>query len=516
VSELKVSLKERYKPRSWPLSRLDVLLATIVVLGTIIGLASTRLPFLYVAIAFAGIALFFLIYRYLWLGLGLFLLLNLTIPQAGPTWNLGMQVMVMGETRGLHFNVHEIVITMTLVAWILKCFLKEAEWKTSSPVIFAIILYMLTSILAGFVGLINGAKPLVLAFRFVRTTFFVYIFFLVINIVKTRYLFRNLVILMLVCATLVALFGLVQFAIGQSRTEWIAEHVLKKIGYPDDVNYVAGGGATQAYRINSTFLHPNILGGYLVFVLPFLVSLLSMAWRAGRKRAWWILLIALGINLGALFFTGSRAAWVAAGCIAIIYSIFGLKDKRVWLAAGTVFLVLVLIFFILSPPEFVKKRFSSLSATEAAEGRIYMYQLAFDFFLSHPVFGLGMGMEGQRIVENNLRATWAAVENAFLTYLVSHGLVGLIAFLLVFIMYWALLLHVRNNSPGDPFLYFLSEAFILGMVGYVIANMFGAWLLFAIPMHTLFWFFVGMGGSLYNIYREGEPAPARRYSLHLT
>ena len=96
MSELKVSLKERYKPRSWPLSRLDVLLATIVVLGTIIGLASTRLPFLYVAIAFAGIALFFLIYRYLWLGLGLFLLLNLTIPQAGPTWNLGMQVMVEG------------------------------------------------------------------------------------------------------------------------------------------------------------------------------------------------------------------------------------------------------------------------------------------------------------------------------------------------------------------------------------------------------------------------------------
>ena len=506
MSKLKISLKEKANPRSWPFSRLDFLLATVVVLGSIIGLASTRLPILYVVGAFVGIAVFCLIYRYLWLGLGLFLLLNLTIPQAGPTWNLGIQVIVMGESRGLHFNYHEIVITMVLVAWIIKSFLKQAEWKASSPITIAIVLYLLTSILAGFVGLIHNAKILVLGFRFVRTVFFAYIFFLVINIVKTRRCFRNLVILMLVCTTLVALFGLVQMVIGQSRTEWIAEHVFKKMGYPEDVNYVAGGSESQAYRINSSFLHPNILGGYLVFVMPFFISLLSLAWRAGRRRSWLILLVGLGINLGALFFTGSRAAWVAGGCIAIIYGVFGFMDKRVWLAAATVLLILVLIFVILSPPEFVQKRFSSLSAKDAARGRIYMYQMALDFFYAHPLFGLGMGMEGQRIVENNIRATWAAVENAFLTYLVSHGLIGLIAFLLVFLLYWLFLLQAHFNSRDDPFIYFLSEAFILGMVGYAVANMFGAWLLFAIPMTTLFWFFIGMGGSLYNIYRQGEMA----------
>lgn len=102
------------------------------------------------------------------------------------------------------------------------------------------------------------------------------------------------------------------------------------------------------------------------------------------------------------------------------------------------------------------------------------------------------------------------MENAYLTYLVSHGLVGLTAFLLLFAIYWGTLLRARSASRHDPYIYFHAEAFILGMVGYAVANMFGAWILFAIPMLTLFWFYLGMGSVLYNLYREEaatRPAP---------
>jgi hypothetical protein len=103
-----------------------------------------------------------------------------------------------------------------------------------------------------------------------------------------------------------------------------------------------------------------------------------------------------------------------------------------------------------------------------------------------------------------MRYTWAAVENVWLTYMVSHGVVGLSALLLVFVLYWMVLFKARGGSKNDPFIYFNAEAFILGMVGFAISNMFGAWLLFAIPMVTLMWFYMGMAGSLYNIYRAEQ------------
>ena len=521
---VKVTARTKGKPSRWPFSRLDTILATVVILGAVIGLASTRIPILYAVAVIGGIALFVLIYRYLMLGLVLGFILNLTIPQAGPTASLGMQIQVMGEPRGLHFNLHELVFFMVLAALLIHVFLDVIElrkkdatrsqtWEylyglIKSPITFAIVLYVLTSILASFVGLMNDATWYVVVFRFVRTVFFVYIFFLVINIVKTRKQFETLIIIMLICFTVVALFGLVQKALGENWTRQYVKKWLEKIGYPDDVNFVAGESSAQAYRINSTFLHPNVFGGYLVFALPFFISFLSPMWRKKRYWLWLLLLIGLGINLGALFLTGSRAAWVAAGCIALLYGIFGLLDKRMWLAAATVVMVLLLLFIMLFPPAFVKKRFVGLSAQEAAEARMYQYQTAIDFFMEHPFLGLGMGMEGQKIVQNNIRQTWAAVENTFLTYLVSHGLIGLAAFLLVFIIYWAILLYARKRSPDDPLIYFSSEAFILGMVGFAVSNMFGAWLLFAIPMHTLFWFYIGMGGALYNIFREEEEPAA--------
>ncbi len=510
--------------RGLPQSRKTaLLLALIAASGIAAGLLSTRVPVIVACGVIGGCALFVLIYRHLWLGIALFAIFNLVIPQAGPTWNLGLGVAMLGEERGIHFNLQEIVMAMTFVAWLIKAANGKAEWKTYSPMIIGIALYVATSILASFIGIINGAHGLVLAFRFVRTVIFAYIFFPVINIVRTREDFHRLVVIMLVCFTAVAVFGLVQKGIGQTKTEWIAEHVLKKLGYPEEVNYVAGESEGQAYRINSTFLHPNILGGYLVFALPFYVSLLSLYWRRRKTFIWFLLLLGLGANLAALFLTGSRAAWVAFGVIALIYGGFGFMDRRVWLAAATVIMIIALIVIMLHPPDFVKKRFSGLSAKEAVEARTYTYKIAFDYFLERPLFGMGMGMEGQRIIENNIRQTWAAVENAYLTYLVSHGLVGLTAFLLLFAIYWGTLLRARSASRHDPFVYFHAEAFILGIVGFAMANMFGAWLLFAIPMLTLFWFYLGMGSVLYNFYREerarkpvplfpprAEPLPAMR------
>lgn len=484
-----------------------------MLLGALAGFASGLMPVKIIVAVIGAAALFAIIYSNIQVGLILFLVFNLTLPAAGPTLGLGLQMGVVGESRGLHFNIHEIIMAFVLVAWLARVFFKKSDWRESSPMMIPVIVFILAAILSCFVGLFNGASGLLVVFRFVRTTFFAYIFFVILNNVKTKKQIQQLIVVFLICVTLVAGFGLVQKVLGQGWSERFSKGTLTKLGYPEGINYVAGESDTSAYRLNSTFAHPNVLGAYLALALPFFISLLWLY----RKR-WQSALLAAGllIVVACLFFTGSRAAWIAVGAIALFYAIFGFLDKRMIITGVTVLLIMVLAFAILAPPSFVKKRFVSLSATEAAKARIYQYTLAIDVFIEHPIFGIGMGMEGKRVEMNNIRQMWAAVENVYLTYLVSNGLVGLVTLLLLFIVYWGMLLFARGYSP-DPLVKYYGEACILGIVGIAVASFFGAWLLFAIPMLTLFWTFMGLGACLYNIYvREEQEArtPARAAKAH--
>lgn len=484
-----------------PAAQVALLLGTAVALAVAAGLLSSFAPWAITLGVVAGGILFVLIWRNIQLGILLFLILNLTIPQAGPGINLGIKAPMVGE-RGIHFNLHEIVMIMVLVVWVIQAFTQKKTWRERSPLLLPVVIYILASILACFVGIIHDAKILLVIFRWVRTVFFAYIFFVILNNVKTREHYDQLIVAFIVCTIAVNIFGIMQKVMGQGWAEMVQEKVFgKTLGYPKDINYVAGAGPEQVYRISSSFVHPNIYGGYLAFAFPFYVSLL---WR---YRRWWmrlVLLIALAMNVYCLLYTGSRASWIAVGCIVLLYGLLGLFDRRVVLVVAVAILILILLVVIIKPPEFIKMRFTSQSARLATTGRMMQYELALDFFLQHPIFGLGWGMEGQKLVEENIRRTWASVENVYLTYLVSGGLVMLGAFLLLLIYYWGMLLFARNRSLDDPFVRYNAEALMLGMVGFAVANLFGAWLLFAVPMITLFWFFMGMSASLYNIFREGK------------
>jgi hypothetical protein len=203
--------------------RVALLVVAIAFLGLLVGAISSRVPVLILFAVIGGIALFVVIYNNLFVGVLLFLISNLVIPQAGPSWNLGIQVAMVGETRGLHFNVHEIIMFMVLIAVIIKMLLAiwEKDWDefaklVKSPVTIGVGLYLLTSILACFVGWINDANGLLILFRFVRTVFFCYIFFMIIYVVRDRKQFQVLVVTMLICFTIIALFGLVQKALGET------------------------------------------------------------------------------------------------------------------------------------------------------------------------------------------------------------------------------------------------------------------------------------------------------------
>ncbi len=484
---------------------IPLVLATIA--AVIAGLVTPYLPLQIILAALAGILLFIVIYRNVQVGLILFLVLNATIPQAGPSLGgVSLEVGFQGDTRGLHINLQELVMALVLIAWLVHVLFKQKKMDFKSPLTVPVLILVAVSLLSIFTGVLNGANGLTATFRFVRNGFFAYIFFVVLNTVTTKKQVKQLVVIFLVCATLVAVYGIMQMVLGQAWTERAAANFLDPLGYPAAVNQVMQG-INQAFRANSSFIHSNILGGYLAFALPFFICLI-WATRKGWIRS--LLLIGLLLNVACLYLTGSRAAWIGAAGVVAFLAVSGLSNRRIAVPVVVALLAVVMFVLLLNPPDFVKQRFEGESATYAVSYREHQYKQAFDIFLDHPLTGIGLGMEGKTIFVNGLRLELPVIENSYLDYLVAMGAIGLAAFLLVLLVYWADLVFAYRRAK-DPFFKYACEAFAAGMVGMAAAFFFGQWIVYMSWMVSLFWFLIALGVVTAKMARQPEEVtvPAR-------
>ncbi len=474
-------------------SALPLVIATIITV--IAGLLVPYLPLQIVLAGIAGILLFIVIYRNVQVGLILFIVLNATIPQAGPSIGTALQVGYQGgESRGLHINLQEIVMALVLVTWLIHVLFKEKRMDFKSPLTIPILALVAVAVVSVFVGVLNGASGVTAVFRFVRNVFFAYIFFVVISNVTSRRQVKQLVIVFLVCVSLVAIFGIMQMTFGEAWTQRAATNLLDPLGYPTAVNKVMEG-AGQAFRANSSFIHANILGGYLTFALPFFVCLM---WATRKKWIRGLLFAALIANVACLYFTGSRAAWVAAAAVILFLAISGLSNRRIVVTVVTGALAVGMFVVLLHPPDFIKQRFQMTSATYAVTYRQEQYQQAFNIFLAHPVTGIGLGMEGQTIFLSGNRIELPVIENSYLDYLVAMGAPGLAAFLLILAVFWVELMFAFRRAK-DPFLKYCCEAFAAGLVGIAVAAFFGQWIVYMSWMVSLLWFLIGLGAATAKI-----------------
>ncbi|MHB8781482.1 MAG: O-antigen ligase family protein [Candidatus Geothermincolia bacterium] len=470
-----------------------------------LALAGVLLPFVPLQLLFftsAGVILFLVINRNMQIGLVIFLALNAVLPQAGPSLGGNLQVGLAGEARGLHFNMHEIVMSLVLLAWLAGILTGKRRIATRSPLILPVLILAVFSIVASFTGMMHGATGMSTVFRFMRTTVYIYIFFLVLNNVRTERDARRLIFVFLGCASVVAFIGLAQRALGESWAQQFSRDFLETIGYPAAVNVIQIGSQEQVYRISSTFIHPNILGGYLVFALPFFGSMIRVA-RYGWSKA--LLVAGLFLNVGCLFYTGSRAAWLGVAAILFFYILLGLRERRFILMLVNVAVIILLIVFLVNPPGFIQERLSASSASEAASLRLQQYELAVDMFMEHPFLGMGVGLEGKQLMVGSIRTEWGAVESVYLTLLATTGALGLLAFLLVLGFFWAGTARGRRRAP-TPFLAAACEGFTAAMIGLATASLFGAWLITASAMVSFFWFMIGMGAVVARLAVTGEAA----------
>lgn len=274
---------------------------------------------------------------------------------------------------------------------------------------------------------------------------------------------------------------------------------------------------TNAFRPFGFLLHPNILGVYLVLILPTLIVLVLLGRRrlgAGVRRFAAALLVA---GLGLLVLTLSRGSWIALAVAAPFTVLVG-KRRRIistrqlrLLAAGA---LVALVTVGAAYPNAWKRL--TYSDNHSAQSRWLMLQQAGAVIETNPIFGVGLS--GYRVAAlQHIPVSFGAMSKAFTeklevgyvhnAYLLQWAERGIIGLALTLLLYFALLRRFfRERVWLEPTLEAVALGCVGGLVGQLVCNLFEHQYL-DYPPGTL-WPQMGLLVAIYRIQAQQNAAAA--------
>ena len=345
--------------------------------------------------------------------------------------------------------------------------------------------YVVLMVFGAVTVLINAIPPVVAidGLRVLgQATFWYLIVFYGLKQVGNKNFFRELVTFMLIAAALVALYGIIQYALAfETPASWIDR----------DMENIRT-------RVFSTIGNPNALGGYMAMFLPISISLGVRKGLSLTGRSWYLIIAAM--MAFTLLFTFSRGAWI--GFAAGMGLLLVLKDKRFLI----LFLILLILMPIILPDTITNRLFHAFSPDyierSAEAGRLYYWGEAFERMVDNPIFGTGVGSFGDTVAMRHDMPGAVWVDNHFLKTGAEMGVVGLGIFLWlmasVFVKGYRSLIRVPQGYPRE----FVRGA-IAGLFAVLIQN--GTASIFEVlVVGTYFWVLVGMIHAVPLMFREGE------------
>jgi O-antigen ligase len=250
----------------------------------------------------------------------------------------------------------------------------------------------------------------------------------------------------------------------------------------------AGALADEAFRLKSTFNHPNIFAFYLVLVMAIILYLHKR--RAAPMAPFMriVLWLYMAVLLVLLVATRTRSAWLA--CL-LVFASYGFFFQRRFL----LYALCVPLLLLLDPG--VRERLLDITSSHEAAGSTDLNSYAWRLVLwrsglewmdrSHMVFGYGLDsfkFYSPRFFPLEGRDTWDP-HNVYIQLFFEAGLLGLLSYLFLFAR---LLQKIRRglalDFPGTVIAMSVSAAYLL--IAYA-DNM-----LYYLSFNWYFWFFTGI------------------------
>jgi len=304
------------------------------------------------------------------------------------------------------------------------------------------------------------------------TVVFILFSLALVNAVTGQRQLDALLTLMVLAGTAVSLYGICQFLFGwgYQSAAWVDSDMFSSI----------------SFRVPSTLQNPNMLGQYLLLVIPLGGAKLLAAKGWGRRCFY---LCCCGIMCLCMLLTLSRGAWLgllAAGAIFL-----ALLNPRLLLLAP---LALVALYFVL--PETVIYRFTSIgNLTDSSTSyRVYIWLGVLDMLKDYWLCGIGPGNDAFNLVYpaysyNTIVAPHA--HNLFLQIVCDAGICALIVFIALLFVYFRMLCAALARET-DRASRLLQAAFTAGTLGFLVQAM-TDYSFYNYRVMFLFWAYLALG-----------------------
>lgn len=298
-----------------------------------------------------------------------------------------------------------------------------------------ILIVLIISMMIGVIFVESAVLSFYIVFRYLELLF---LYFLLVNGVLSR----KQVVMFFVYAMLIQAFIAIEQYLLKSSVG------LSFLGEPIISPSIEGVskidiGNVKVMRAYGTFLHPNILAGFLSVCLIW-------SYYIFRKNMWLFLLIG-SILLLALIFTFSRSAFIALGGAILMY--FAVSNKRFPIKKMAFWAVVFLLFITIFNLEsiFFTRFLGGVDA--AGQERMQYLDIGKNMLFENPM-GVGMGhftLNMQDYLSSKL-APWVMqpVHNVYLLMANEAGVITVIIFLfLLGYIFWSLLKTADKASKDS-------------------------------------------------------------------
>jgi len=387
----------------------------------------------------------------------------------GQTWVWCALPVVVAPALGIsHPSLVTLALAMVGYCALLLALVRDRERKLAwNPINRFVILYAAVY-LAGTLFSVNlrgSLQPGLLSVAFILFSVVLY------NAVTNRSQLDTLIALMVVAATLVALYGILQYIFG-----W---------GY-QSAAWVDSNMFSISFRVPSTLENPNMLGQYLILAIPMGGACLLSA-KSWLERIFWF--GCCGILCVCMLLTFSRGAWLGLLFAGAVFFVL-LNPKLIMLAP----FALVALYFVL--PESVIARFTSIGnlSDNSTSYRVYIWLGTLDMLKDYWLCGIGPGDAAFNIVYpaySYHSITAPHSHNLLLQMVCDAGIAALVIFLLLLFVYFRMMCAALSKETGWKSRLF-QIAFTSGVCGFMVQAM-TDYSFYNYRVMFLFWAYLALG-----------------------
>lgn len=312
---------------------------------------------------------------------------------------------------------------------------------------------------------------------------FMSFYFVIINTIKTKKQLYALLKLFVIAGAFVALYGVMQYVFGWTTSNaWIDETMFQN----------------DTMRVYSTLENPNVLGEYLLLVLP--VSAVFLCQYKVRELPKWVYGLITVLLFVCLILTQSRGCWLGFMLSAVVFVTF--TNGRWW---GLAPVVLAILPFVI-PQTIVERLLSIGNMNDSSTSyRVFIWFGTLAMLKDFWIGGIGMG----EVAFNSVYPFYSynAViaphsHNLYLQLITESGVCALILFLAVIIVFVRKMTLAYRSDEKRSFTSMMATAIIAGVLGFLLQGMFD-YTFYNYRVMAMFFMLLALGMALKYI-TDGE------------